>query len=103
MRAPHNVIVSRDDLAPYDSFCTALLRQLRMTGPWRRDVAPVSTTSTIMGPRPAGMPSDEILVSATVMDLFDGSGLNFEDAGIHELKVFHGQRQLYRLIAPEPA
>jgi len=29
--------------------------------------------------------SGEILVSATVMDLLDGSGLTFEDAGIHEL------------------
>jgi len=41
--------------------------------------------------------SDEILVSATVMDLLDGSGLTFEDAGAHELKGLHGPRQLYRL------
>jgi class 3 adenylate cyclase len=41
--------------------------------------------------------SGEILVSATVMDLLDGSGLTFEDAGIHELKGLHGARQLYRL------
>ena len=45
--------------------------------------------------------SDEILVSATVMDLLDGSGLAFEDAGIHELKGLHGPRQLYRLAAPD--
>jgi class 3 adenylate cyclase len=41
--------------------------------------------------------SGEILVSATVMDLIDGSELAFEDAGIHELKGLHGARQLYRL------
>jgi class 3 adenylate cyclase len=45
--------------------------------------------------------SDEILVSATVMDLLDGSGLTFEDAGIHELKGLHGARQLYRLATLE--
>ena len=41
---------------------------------------------------------DEILVSATVMDLVDGSDLEFEDAGKHELKGFRGTRQLFRLI-----
>jgi class 3 adenylate cyclase len=40
---------------------------------------------------------DEILVSATVMDLVDGSDLEFEDAGVHELKGFRGGRQLFRL------
>jgi class 3 adenylate cyclase len=45
--------------------------------------------------------SDEILVSATVMDLLDGSRLTFEDAGIHELKGLHGARQLYRLATHE--
>ncbi len=43
--------------------------------------------------------SGEILVSATVMDLLDGAGLAFEDAGRHELKGLHGARQLYRLAA----
>ncbi|MEX1172175.1 MAG: adenylate/guanylate cyclase domain-containing protein [Chloroflexota bacterium] len=47
--------------------------------------------------------SGEILVSATVMDLVDGSGLAFEDAGTHELKGVHGARQLYRLAAAMPA
>jgi class 3 adenylate cyclase len=41
----------------------------------------------------------EILVSATVMDVLDGSGVSFEDAGVHELKGLHGARQLYRLTA----
>ena len=40
----------------------------------------------------------EILVSATVMDLVDGSELAFEDAGRHELKGLHGARQLYRVV-----
>jgi class 3 adenylate cyclase len=43
--------------------------------------------------------SGEILISATVMDLLDGSGLTFEDAGLHELKGLHGARQLYRLAS----
>jgi class 3 adenylate cyclase len=46
--------------------------------------------------------SGEILVSATVRDLLDGSGLAFEDAGMHELKGLHGARQLYRLSALGP-
>jgi class 3 adenylate cyclase len=33
----------------------------------------------------------EILVSATVLDLVDGSGLAFEDAGHHELKGISGR------------
>jgi len=45
---------------------------------------------------------DEILVSATVMDLVDGSDLEFEDAGVHELKGFRGARQLFRLVEGVP-
>ena len=45
---------------------------------------------------------DEILVSATVMDLVDGSDLGFEDAGKHELKGFRGTRQLFRSIDRHP-
>lgn len=40
---------------------------------------------------------DEIFVSATVRDLVDGTDLQFDDAGLHELKGLHGSRQLYRL------
>jgi len=47
--------------------------------------------------------SDEILVSATVMELLEGSGPTFEDAGIHELKGLQGSRQLYRLSTLEHA
>jgi hypothetical protein len=33
------------------------------------------------------------------MELLDGSGPTFEDAGTHELKGLHGARQLYRLAS----
>jgi class 3 adenylate cyclase len=56
----------------------------------------VHTAARIMGVASAG----EILVSATVMDLIDGSDLVFEDAGLHELKGLAGRRQLFRLTAP---
>ncbi len=56
----------------------------------------VHTVSRIMAAAGAG----EILVSATVMDLVDGSELVFEDAGAHELKGINGARQLFRLAAP---
>jgi class 3 adenylate cyclase len=39
----------------------------------------------------------QVFVSATVLDLVDGSGLRFEDAGSFELKGLQGTRQLYRL------
>jgi class 3 adenylate cyclase len=58
----------------------------------------VHTAARIM----ANAGSGEILVSATVMDLLDGSGLTFEDAGLHELKGLHGARQLYRLLTLGP-
>lgn len=54
----------------------------------------VHTASRIMAVAGPG----EVLVSATVMDLVDGSELSFEDAGSHELKGLHGVRQLYRLV-----
>ncbi|MBA2381525.1 MAG: hypothetical protein H0V73_05370 [Chloroflexi bacterium] len=53
----------------------------------------VHTAARVMGV--AG--PNEILVSATVRDLVDGSDLVFEDVGMHELKGLHGARQLYRL------
>jgi class 3 adenylate cyclase len=57
----------------------------------------VHTAARIMAVAGAG----EILVSATVMELLDGSGPTFEDAGTHELKGLHGARQLYRLASLE--
>lgn len=56
----------------------------------------VHTAARVMAAAGAG----EILVSATVMDLVDGSGLGFEDAGTHELKGLAGLRQLFRLVSP---
>jgi class 3 adenylate cyclase len=43
---------------------------------------------------------DEVWVSATVRELVDGTGLEFEDRGLHELKGLSGQRQLYSLVRP---
>ena len=40
----------------------------------------------------------EILVSSTVKDLTAGSGLIFEDAGVHELKGVPEQWHLYRVL-----
>jgi class 3 adenylate cyclase len=41
----------------------------------------------------------EVLVSSTTKDLLEGSGLDLEDAGSHELKGLAGERRLYRLAA----
>jgi len=42
----------------------------------------------------------EVWVSATTHELVAGTGLAFEDAGMHELKGIPGARQLYRLSTP---
>ncbi|MGI8928829.1 MAG: adenylate/guanylate cyclase domain-containing protein [Candidatus Limnocylindrales bacterium] len=42
----------------------------------------------------------DVVVSATVRDLVDGTDLVFDDYGLHELKGLPGQRQLYRLVPP---
>jgi class 3 adenylate cyclase/mannose-6-phosphate isomerase-like protein (cupin superfamily) len=54
----------------------------------------VHTAARIMSAAQPG----EVLVSATVMDLVEGTGLEFEDAGAHELKGLTGARQLFRLV-----
>jgi class 3 adenylate cyclase len=56
---------------------------------------PVHTAARVMSAAGA----DEILVSATVRELVDGANLDFEDAGLHDLKGLPGPRQLYRLIS----
>jgi class 3 adenylate cyclase len=38
----------------------------------------------------------EVLVSSTVKDLVAGSGLTFEDRGVHALKGVPGKRWLFR-------
>lgn len=42
----------------------------------------------------------EVLVSGTTHDLLAGSGLAFEDRGLHELKGISGARQVYALAKP---
>ena len=39
----------------------------------------------------------EVVVSDTTNGLLEGSGLQFEDAGVHSLKGLSGRRQLFRL------
>jgi class 3 adenylate cyclase len=66
--------------------------EVKVTADDMRGIA-VHTAARIMSAAGAG----EILVSATVMDLVEGSDLVFADAGLHELKGLAGQRQLFRL------
>ena len=40
----------------------------------------------------------EVLVSETTRDLLDGSGVRFEDRGIHELKGLAGPKRVFALI-----
>jgi class 3 adenylate cyclase len=69
--------------------------EVQVTADDLRGIA-VHTAARIMSAAGAG----EILVSATVMDLVEGSDLVFEDAGLHELKGLAGKRQLFRLATP---
>jgi class 3 adenylate cyclase len=41
----------------------------------------------------------EVVVSSTVKDLVAGSGLSFEDRGIHELKGIPGRWQVYAVAS----
>jgi class 3 adenylate cyclase len=55
------------------------------------------------GARIAGLAQPgEILVSGTVRDLVAGSGIDFEDAGVHALKGIPEPRQLYRVAPGKP-
>jgi class 3 adenylate cyclase len=45
---------------------------------------------------------DELWVSATVHELVEGAGLEFEDRGWHELKGIPGERQLYSVVRARP-
>jgi class 3 adenylate cyclase len=52
-----------------------------------------------IGSRVAALASpSEVLVSSTVRDLVTGSGLDFEDAGEHELKGVPDRWHLYRVV-----
>jgi class 3 adenylate cyclase len=39
----------------------------------------------------------EVLISATTRDLLEGSDLQFEDRGLHELKGIAGARRIFAL------
>ena len=45
---------------------------------------------------------DEVFVSSTTRDLLEGSGLNLEEAGTHQLKGLPGARTLFRLVQSVP-
>jgi class 3 adenylate cyclase len=60
--------------------------EVKVTSDDIREIA-VHTPARILAVAAPG----EILVSATVLDLVDGSGLAFEDAGHHELKGISGR------------
>lgn len=42
--------------------------------------------------------ANDVMVSATTHDLLEGSNLNLQDAGTHELKGLRGPRRIYRLV-----
>jgi class 3 adenylate cyclase len=42
---------------------------------------------------------DQILVSETIRDLLEGSGIEFRDRGEHELKGLAGTRGVYAVVA----
>jgi class 3 adenylate cyclase len=44
-------------------------------------------------------PPGQVYVSASTYELVAGTGLEFDDAGIHELKGITGARQLFRLVS----
>jgi class 3 adenylate cyclase len=72
--------------------------ELQVTSEDVRGIA-VHTAARIMGVAGPG----DILLSATVVEILDGSGMTFDDAGVHQLKGLNGRRQLYRLVTLEPA
>lgn len=44
----------------------------------------------------------DILLSVTVIEILEGSGMTFDEAGVHQLKGLRGTRQLYRLATLGP-
>jgi class 3 adenylate cyclase len=52
-----------------------------------------------MGARVAALAGPgEVLVSSTVKDLVAGSGIEFEDHGVHELKGIPGDWRLFAVL-----
>jgi class 3 adenylate cyclase len=93
-RAVRGAVAIRDAAASLDLAIRAGVHtgEVQIVAGDLRGIA-VHTAARIM----AAAGSGEILVSGTVMELVDGSGLDFEDAGTHELKGLDGARHLYRL------
>lgn len=59
----------------------------------------VAGIAVVTGARIAGLGEPgEVLVSATVRDLVAGSGLAFEDRGLHELKGLPKARQVFAVV-----
>jgi len=42
----------------------------------------------------------EVLVSASTAGMLEGSGIEFGDAGVHQMKGLAGARQVFRLVVP---
>jgi class 3 adenylate cyclase/pimeloyl-ACP methyl ester carboxylesterase len=69
------------------------------TGEIVSDGGDVAGLAVAIGARVAALAQpSEVLVSQTVKDLVAGSGLVFEDAGVHELKGVPDRWQLYRAL-----
>jgi class 3 adenylate cyclase len=71
--------------------------EIELVGGNARGIA-VHTAARVMSLAAGG----EIFVSSTTRDLLEGSGLNLEHRGAHELKGLPGARDVYRLI-PAPS
>ena len=57
-------------------------------------VAPVGAcVSALAGP-------NDVLVSSTLRDLVIGSGIEFEERGVHELKGVPGEWRLFAVASP---
>jgi class 3 adenylate cyclase len=60
----------------------------------------VGGITVIIGARVAALAGpSEVLVSQTVRDLVAGSGLAFEDAGVHDLKGVPDRWRLHRVVS----
>jgi class 3 adenylate cyclase len=69
------------------------------TGEITRELDDISGIAVAIGARTSALAGpSEVLVSSTVKDLVAGSGLNFQDAGEHELKGVPDRWHLYRVL-----
>jgi len=66
------------------------------TGECEEIAGKVGGLATIIGARISGVAGPgEVLTSATVRDLTAGSGLQFDDRGVHQLKGVPGEWRLF--------